>query len=75
MNEKNKTKGGYDSAMTELKEIVSALQSEDVGIDDLTAHVKRASALLEQCKQQLTKTASEVELALDQFNLTRDDEA
>ncbi|MEQ1745208.1 MAG: exodeoxyribonuclease VII small subunit [Saprospiraceae bacterium] len=43
----------YDSACAELEQIVADLQNETVSIDDLTAKVERAQALIRFCREKL----------------------
>ncbi|RMG84815.1 MAG: exodeoxyribonuclease VII small subunit [Bacteroidetes bacterium] len=51
-----KKKLTYDLALKELQEIVAEIQSETVGVDDLLKRVKRASELIQFCKETLRKT-------------------
>jgi len=50
----------YEKAMTELQEIVNGLESEAIGMDELSAKVKRAADLLQHCKSKLQQTQQEV---------------
>jgi len=47
---------GYDAAFSELQQILSDLQDERVGIDDLSAKVARASLLIQFCRERLRQT-------------------
>lgn len=51
----------YEKAMQELQEIVDQLQEETIGIDDLSAKVKRAAELIQFCKEKLRSTGSDIE--------------
>ena len=44
----------YDEAVAELKDILGDMQNETLSIDDLTASIKRASELLQSCRDRLT---------------------
>ncbi len=58
----------YEQAMAELQGIVGGLESETIGMDELTEKVKRAAELLEYCKNKLHKTEQEVGRFLDKKN-------
>lgn len=47
--------------MQELQSIVSQIQEEAVGIDQLNEKVKRASELIRFCREKLRSTEQEVE--------------
>lgn len=51
----------YQTAMQELQSIVSQIQEEAVGIDQLNEKVKRASELIRFCREKLRSTEQEVE--------------
>ena len=55
----------YETALSELKTIVSKIENDSVSVDELTKKVKRASELIKYCKTVLTKTETEVNSALD----------
>jgi len=55
---KNKTT--YTQAISELEEIVNEIENEDIGVDELSEKVKRASVLIKICKDKLHKTEEEV---------------
>lgn len=50
----------YEHAMKELQQIVMELQSEAVGIDDLSEKVKRAAELINFCKTKLRTTEEDI---------------
>ncbi|MGI0107008.1 MULTISPECIES: exodeoxyribonuclease VII small subunit [unclassified Salinimicrobium] len=54
------TKITYTEAFTELQEIVGEMENAEIGIDELDAKVKRASALLKICREKLYKTEQNV---------------
>lgn len=55
---------GYDSALAELQELLRQIESDDTGIDQLSQRVKRATELLDFCRQQLRKVETDMEQAL-----------
>ena len=57
------SKTTYQKAFDELQEIVSKLQSDEIGLDDLSNSVKRASTLIKTCKEKLRN----VELEIDEM--------
>ncbi|MBO4530300.1 MAG: exodeoxyribonuclease VII small subunit [Paludibacteraceae bacterium] len=56
----------YKSAITELEEILSQLEANDLEIDELTTKAKRATELIKYCKDKLYKTTEEVNSILEE---------
>ena len=50
----------YTEAFTELQEIVTEIENEEIGIDLLESRIKRASELLKICRDKLYKTEKSV---------------
>ena len=50
----------YDDAIKELQIIVEQLQSNEIPIDELSAKVKRAAALIKYCQEKLRSTEEEL---------------
>lgn len=50
----------FSDALTELQGIVQKMEADDVDIDTLATHVKRAQELVDLCKKKLLKTEAEV---------------
>ena len=50
----------YEAAMEELEEILSSLESNDLKIDDLAKNARRATELVEYCKNKLRTTSEEL---------------
>ena len=50
----------YTSAMEELQMIITEIQSESVGMDDLSEKVKRGAELIQFCKEKLRNTEEEL---------------
>jgi exodeoxyribonuclease VII small subunit len=65
------SENSYASAMQELQEIVSKIEQGDIGIDDLSSQVKRASVLIDQCRAKLRSTETDIQSILQ--NLERGD--
>tara|TARA_B100000925_G_scaffold8560_1_gene6132 strand:- start:91 stop:321 length:231 start_codon:yes stop_codon:yes gene_type:complete len=59
----------YDDAVLELQDILHQMQSTELGVDELTSRLQRASALLEFCQERLTKTEAEVQAVLKKLGL------
>lgn len=53
----------YQKAYDELQQIVTRLQNDEIGLDDLSKSVKRAGVLIQSCKEKLRN----VELEIDQL--------
>ncbi len=58
----------YTEAITELEEIVSSIENEDVNVDELSIKVKRAAELIKICKAKLHNTEEEVNSILKEIN-------
>lgn len=50
----------FNEALAELQSIVRKMEADDVDVDVLAAHVKRAQELVDVCKKKLLKTEEEV---------------
>jgi exodeoxyribonuclease VII small subunit len=64
-----KENGGlnYASAYQELCKTLEALEQGDIGVDELSAKVKRAAELIEFCQKRLKETELEVQRVVDSF--------
>lgn len=58
----------YTDAMTELENIVSRLQNEEVEIDELKALVARSAELLSLCKKTLHETDEEIKKIIENLD-------
>ncbi|MEW6117489.1 MAG: exodeoxyribonuclease VII small subunit [Nitrospirota bacterium] len=54
----------YSQALTELEEIVSEIEADDIDVDALAAKVKRAAELIHFCKGRLRDTENAVKKVL-----------
>ncbi len=59
----------YTAAKVEIEKIVELIESDELDIDQLTKHVKRASELVAFCKQKLTETDKELQKVLDELSV------
>ena len=59
----------YTAAKAEIEKIVALIESDELDVDQLTKHVKRASELVVFCKQKLTETDEELQKVLDELNV------
>ncbi len=50
----------YESAMSELQSIVNEVQSEQIGMDELSRKIKRAADLIAFCRNKLRVTEAEL---------------
>lgn len=52
---------GYGAALAELDTILSELDSDEVDVDHLATHLRRATALIEHCRGRIADARVEVE--------------
>jgi exodeoxyribonuclease VII small subunit len=67
MNNAMETPKDYTAAFEELKEILSALQQDEIGVDALAEKVKLAAHLISYCGERLRSTENEVQKVLDEL--------
>ena len=58
---KKTAESSYESAWEELQQILADIQSENIGIDQLSEKVMRANALIAFCREKLRKTEAALE--------------
>ena len=56
----------YQKAYDELQQIVTNLQNDEIGLDDLSKSVKRAGVLIKACKEKLRNVELEIDQILDE---------
>ena len=56
-----KKESGYRKSIDEIEAILAKIESGETDIDNLAAEIKRASQLLQECKEKLFLTEQEVE--------------
>ncbi|PKL51407.1 MAG: exodeoxyribonuclease VII small subunit [Nitrospira bacterium HGW-Nitrospira-1] len=64
----------YSQALTELEEIISEIESEEINVDVLAEKVRRAAYLIKFCKDRLRNTEEEVKKALSEIKGTEETE-
>jgi exodeoxyribonuclease VII small subunit len=62
----------YQDAYNELQEIVSEIEAGEIGIDEISQKVKRASDLIEVCKAKLFQTEQDVDQILKNLEQPED---
>ena len=60
----NKNKPGYAESIHEIAEILGNFSNEELDVDTLAAQVKRATELINLCKQRLRKAEEDVQAIL-----------
>ncbi len=55
----------YEDAVHKLEDIVERLENDQLGIDEMTAELKKAQQLIKLCKERLSKTDAEIQKILD----------
>lgn len=58
----------YTEAKAEIEKIVTLIDSDELDVDQLSKHVKRASKLVAFCKQKLMETDEELQKILEDLN-------
>ncbi len=51
----------YKEAISEIEDIISKLENEEIDLDKLAEKVKRASELIRMCKENLKNTELDIE--------------
>ena len=54
----------YEESLSQLEDIVSKMENEELDIDELTTELKQAQKLVKLCKDKLTKTDKEIKTIL-----------
>ncbi|MDD3726241.1 MAG: exodeoxyribonuclease VII small subunit [Candidatus Ratteibacteria bacterium] len=63
----------YKKAVSELEAIVNEIENEDVDVDNLLEKVKRASFLINYCKEKLRATEAEVKKVLSSLEENKEE--
>ena len=63
------SKISYEAAAEELEQILSALEGDEISVDDLAKKVERASVLLKLCSDRLRNTEVKVNDIIKKLNL------
>lgn len=64
----NKKKGTYKEAISEIEEILSQIENNELDVDELSEKVKRVSLLINTCKEKLKNTEAEIEKILKEMD-------
>lgn len=57
----------YKDALAELESILSAIEEEQVDVDELAIKVKRSAELIRLCRSRIEAAAIEVEAVVDEM--------
>jgi len=57
----------YTESLAELDEILKKLDNVEMPLEELSPLVKRASSIIERCKQQLFEVDAEIQQMLDEL--------
>ncbi|HMP14595.1 MAG TPA: exodeoxyribonuclease VII small subunit [Saprospiraceae bacterium] len=55
----------YEQALTELQQIVEALENGNINIDELAAQTERAAELIRFCQEKLRQTEERIQRLFD----------
>ena len=58
----------YDKAMQELEDIVARMEDSENSLDNMVADVKRASALIVQCRKKLQDVETDINKAFSEIS-------
>ncbi len=58
----------YNKSIKKLEEIIEKIESEEIDVDELSASVKEAVALIKTCKGKIEKAELEVKKVVDGFD-------
>ncbi len=58
----------YKEAITEIEEILSRLENNELDVDELSDKVKRVSQLVTLCKEKLHNTEEEIDKILKEMD-------
>jgi exodeoxyribonuclease VII small subunit len=58
----------YGEAMNELNAILEDLESERIGVDELSSKVKKAIELIKLCREKIENTELEVKKIVKEFD-------
>ncbi len=58
----------YKEAITEIEEILSKLENNELDVDELSEKVKRVSQLVTLCKEKLHSTEEEIDKILKEMD-------
>lgn len=62
----------YTDAFAELETIVAEIENGEISVDELSTKVKRATVLIQICKEKLTTTEDNVSVILREIDASED---
>ncbi len=62
----------YRDAMTELSQILSDIEGDQIDLDELASKVERAAVLLRFCRQKILDTEMQVKAVIDGLDSSKD---
>jgi len=62
-------KFSYNAAMQEVEEILASLEKNNLDVDDMSLKVKRATELLQACKQKLYQADAEIQAVFENVKI------
>jgi exodeoxyribonuclease VII small subunit len=62
-------KFSYNAAMLEVEQILASLENNSLDVDEMSQKVKRATELLQACKQKLYQTDTEIQAVFEQIKI------
>jgi len=62
-------KFSYTTAMQEVEQILSLLEKNSLDVDEMSLKVKRATELLQACKQKLYQADAEIQAVFENIKI------
>jgi exodeoxyribonuclease VII small subunit len=62
-------KFSYNAAMQEVEQILASLEKNSLDVDEMSQKVKRATELLQACKQKLYQADVEIQAVFEQTKI------
>lgn len=59
-------KFSYEKSIREIEKIITEIEGDKIGIDELSEKVIKATELLKKCKTKLMKTQQEIDSLLEE---------
>lgn len=62
-------KFSYNAAMQEVEQILASLEKNSLDVDEMSLKVKRATQLLQACKQKLYQADAEIQAVFEDVKI------
>jgi len=62
-------KFSYNAAMLEVEQILASLEKNSLDVDEMSQNVKRATELLQACKNKLYQADAEIQAVFEQTKI------